>query len=118
MVYGLEVNLEEVEKNIILRLNGRIDAASSAILEKKINRLVEDNHIVLLLDFAMVEYLSSAGMRLLLSTTKNLAAKEGRLIIFNITDDVFEVIKMAGFERILNICKTEQEALQFIPKKK
>ncbi len=118
MVYGLQIDLEEVDKKMILRLNGRLDAASSPILEKKMQSLIEDNHLLILLDFSQVDYLSSAGMRLLLSMTKKLIAKEGYLVIFSLSDDVKEVIKIAGFEKILNICNQEQEALQFSIKKK
>ena len=112
MKYGLEVTLEEVDRKMVLRLDGRIDTASSSILEKKIDGLIEDNHHQILLDFANVDYLSSAGMRLLLSTTKKLKAKGGILVIFSIDEEVKKVIQMAGFEGILQLCKNESEAIQ------
>ena len=107
----MKINIEEIDDQIILHLDGRLDAASSPILEKKLTSLMGENNKIIL-DFSEVEYLSSAGMRLLLAATKQLKANKGVLVLFSINDDIMEIIKMAGFERILHICETEQEALQ------
>lgn len=113
MGVGLSIELEEIEHRVILRLDGRIDAASAPILERKLNSLVEEDHLYLLLDFSRVDYLSSAGMRVLLSVSKKLQVKKGNLVLFSIGEEVFEVIKMAGFDKILRIFSNEKEALQF-----
>ncbi len=88
-----------------------MDAVSSPLLEKKLHSLMEEKHFTLLLDFTRIDYLSSAGLRLLLSFSKKLKAKGGSLILFSLSEDVVEVIKMAGFERILKIYPTERQAL-------
>lgn len=113
MGVGLKIELEEIEHRVILRLDGRLDVASSPILERKINSLIEEDHYHLLLDFSRIDYLSSAGMRVLLSGTKKLTAKKGGLILFSLSEEVSEVIKMAGFDKILRIFSSEKEALQF-----
>lgn len=113
MGVGLRIELEEIEHRVILRIDGRLDAASAPILERKINNLMDEDHYHLILDFTRIDYLSSAGMRVLLSATKKLKMKKGALILFSVSDDVGEVIKMAGFDKILHICSTEKEALQF-----
>ncbi len=103
---------DEQSGNVIIRCEGRLDATSSPQLEVKMNGLVDkkQNHIVI--DFNKVDYLSSAGMRLLLSMTKRLRSEQGKLVLCSIHDDVMEIIRMAGFEQILNICDSEQEALK------
>jgi len=113
MGIGLKIELEEVEDRVILRIDGRLDAASAPLLERKIDGLIAEDRCRLLLDFSRVDYLSSAGMRTLLSSTKKAKLKHGMLIIFSLVDDVEEIIKMAGFEKVLRICKSEKEALQF-----
>ncbi len=113
MGVGLRIQLEEIEHRVILRIDGRVDAASAPILERKINSLIEEDHYLLILDFSQIDYLSSAGMRVLLSATKKLKSKKGRLILFSVADEVEEIIKMAGFDKILHICSSEKEALQF-----
>ncbi len=113
MGVGLRIELEEIEHRVILRIDGRLDAASAPILERKINSLMDEDRYYLILDFSRIDYLSSAGMRVLLASTKKLKMKKGALVLFSISDEVSEVIKMAGFDKILQICPSEKEALQF-----
>ena len=112
MGIGLRIELEEIEHRVILRIDGRLDAAAAPLLERKINHLIDEDRHFLILDFSRVDYLSSAGIRVLLSATKKLKAKKGDLILFAVADDVGEVIAMAGFDKILSICPSEKEALQ------
>lgn len=111
MVVGLNIQEQEVSGIKVLRLEGRLDAISSAILEKKLEENIIQNKKLLTLDFTKVDYLSSAGMRLLLSMTKKIKQQEGFFGIFAIHDDVMEIIRMAGFERILSIYPLEKEAI-------
>jgi anti-sigma B factor antagonist/stage II sporulation protein AA (anti-sigma F factor antagonist) len=75
--------------------------------------LIDDGHYLIYLDFLRIEYLSSAGMRLLLSIAKKLKTKKGSLVLFSIGEEVMEIIKLAGFEKILLIFETEQDALHY-----
>jgi anti-sigma B factor antagonist/stage II sporulation protein AA (anti-sigma F factor antagonist) len=113
MPIGLHISLEEIDRKIIVRIDGRIDASSAPILERKLLQLIDEEHPLLLLDFTRVDYLSSAGMRVLLSATKKLKSKKGDLLIFAMNEDVLEIVRMAGFDRILHLCSSEKEALQF-----
>ena len=113
MGIGLEIELEEIEGVVILRLDGRLDAATAPLLGRKIQMLIDDGHIQIALDFAQVDYLSSAGMRVLLSESRKLHAKHGTFVLFSLSGEVEEVLKMAGFDRILHVFPTEKEALQF-----
>lgn len=111
MVLGLEVNIEEIDRRIILRLLGRIDATSSSMLEDKLNHLLKEKHKIVLLDFMNIDYLSSAGIRVLLSFTKKFKENKGRFGIFSVSEDVMDIIRLTGFDKILNIYKNEKEAL-------
>lgn len=113
MTAGLHIQLEEVDRKVILRIDGRIDAASAPVLERRLMQLVDEDHQHLLLDFTRVDYLSSAGMRVLLAITKKLRAKKGNLLIFSLGEDVLEIVRMAGFDKILHVCANEKEALLF-----
>jgi anti-sigma B factor antagonist/stage II sporulation protein AA (anti-sigma F factor antagonist) len=110
----LEIEVEEIDDKIILHLDGRLDAATTPVLEKRIHSLIT-SHRWILIDFLSVDYLSSAGLRLLLANAKKLKERNGALILFSITENVMEVIKLAGFEKILMIFDTEEEALQYKP---
>ena len=111
MSAGLDIKVEYYEKKIILRLDGRLDASSSPILERTMEELIKKSHNIIILDFTSLDYLSSAGMRLLLSYTKKLHIAGGNLYCCCMSGEVMEIIKMAGFEKILRIFHSEKAAL-------
>ncbi|MBP9840930.1 MAG: STAS domain-containing protein [Simkaniaceae bacterium] len=110
MSVGLNILEDLGEGHTILRIEGRLDATSASLLESKLQGLFEANRMKVLIDFSKIDYLSSAGMRVLLASTKKWKGMGGRLVFFSIGDDVMEIIKMAGFERILNISNNEMDA--------
>lgn len=111
MTLGLQIDTEEKGSIVVLHLDGRLDATSAPRLEEVLNSHTEKPKCKVVLDFSRIDYLSSAGMRLLLSASKKAKGNEGTVAFCSLNDDVLEIIKMAGFERILHIYPTEQEAL-------
>jgi anti-sigma B factor antagonist/stage II sporulation protein AA (anti-sigma F factor antagonist) len=109
---GLNITTDEQGGKVILRLDGRLDASTVVKLEEVLNGHIGNNHYKILLDFQKVDYLSSAAMRLLLSTTKKLKNSGGKLALAHLHDDVMEIIKMAGFDAILSIHEKEKEGLE------
>ena len=112
MSLGINIQIEEARGAFIIRIEGRMDAISTPVLERKLVEKIDEGKKNLVLDFAKVDYLSSAGMRLLLSTTKKLSEEKGGLHLCAVNEEVMEIIKMAGFERIIKIFSTEEMALQ------
>jgi anti-anti-sigma factor len=112
MTLNLNISLEEQPKYKIVRLEGRLDANTTPALEQKLAKLFELPEQSVIMDFSKVDYLSSAGMRLLLSATKKIKARGGKLVFCGMGEEVMEIVKMAGFERILTIRSTEEEALK------
>lgn len=96
----------------ILKLRGRLDALSSPAAEKRLFDLIKNGENKLLLNFDQVEYISSAGMRMLLSAAKKLKTLSGKLILCNVTGDVMDVLKMSGFDHVLELAKTEGDAIR------
>lgn len=104
--------IEDEERGVLIaRLEGRLDAASSPLVEQKITSFIDAGHRKLLLSFEQVDYLSSAGMRVLLTLSKKLQSLKGKMVLACVKADVMEVVRMAGFDRILEIRNTEREAL-------
>ena len=108
----VEIQEEQVDDIIVLRLKGRLDAISSPGAEKKIFDYINDGQRYILLDFHGVDYLSSAGMRMLLSTTKKLKTISGKLVICSVNLNVMDVLKMSGFDHVLDLAQTEEEGLR------
>lgn len=104
---------EEIKRDVlILKLHGRLDAITSPAVERKVFDYINNGKHKLLLEFSGVEYLSSAGMRMLLSTAKKLKSLNGRLIVCCIVPNVMDVLRMSGFDHVLELSKSEEEALQ------
>ena len=90
------------DKELTLTVEGRIDTITSNELEEVITAEI-GNFDSLILDFANLEYISSAGLRVLISTQKKLKADNIPMIIKNVTDSVNEIFRMSGFDKILKI---------------
>lgn len=108
------VNLTEENKGdvLLLRLKGRLDAVSSPVAEKRVFDSINRGQVKLIFDFSEVTYLSSAGMRMLLSITKKLKPLSGHLVVCSVKPDVLDVLRMSGFDHILDLSITEIEALR------
>jgi len=90
------------EKELTLYVEGRIDTITSQDLDKEINAEI-GNFDSLILDFANLEYISSAGLRVLIATQKKLKPENIPFIIKNVNDIVNEIFRMSGFDKILKI---------------
>jgi len=108
-------NLKEEQKGdvLILRISGRLDTLSSPVAEKKIFDAINNGHYKLLIDLSGVTYLSSAGMRMFLSTTKKLKTLSGKMVLSGMAPNVMDVLKISGFDHILQLYKVEEEALRY-----
>jgi anti-sigma B factor antagonist len=85
----------------MIELVGRLDTTTAPALDKTINEDVGDTK-ALVLDFKELEYISSAGLRVLLSAQKKLQ-KIGYMKVKNVREEVMEVFEMTGFADILTI---------------
>lgn len=89
-------------QNIVLKIEGRIDTTTSTELQNEI-MLAFQKGIYVILDFADVEYISSAGLRTLLIGQKTAMAKAGDLKIIHVAQIVRDVFDMTGFSKMLHI---------------
>lgn len=94
----------EIKKNgqeTIIRIVGRLDTITAPALDKTINEDIGDTK-ELILDVKGMEYISSAGLRVLLGAQKKLQ-KVGSMKVINVCEAVMEVFEMTGFADILTI---------------
>ena len=94
----------EIKRNTdetIIALVGRLDTTTAPILDKTINSDIEDT-TNLVLDLKGLEYISSAGLRVLLGAQKRMQ-KIGSMKVTNVCEAVMDVFEMTGFADILTI---------------
>ena len=89
------------EGKLTVKLEGRLDTSTAPELERELGEAL-DNVTDLTLDFAELAYISSAGLRVLLTTQKRMN-KQGNMVIQNANDDVKEVFEVTGFIDILTV---------------
>ena len=94
----------EIKKNVdelVLEITGRVDTITAPALDKTINENLEGVK-TLILDLKSLEYISSAGLRVLLSAQKKMQ-QVGVMKVVNVCELVMEVFEMTGFADVLNI---------------
>ena len=101
---------------LIFKLKGRLDSKTSPDFEKKIFEAIESGSNSIIVDFEDLDYISSAGLRVVLKATKNLKRSEGRFVLCSMKDYVKEdyvkeVFEISGFDTFLPIVPTLDEAL-------
>ena len=89
-----------------------LDEQNIQIIGEQLFGLVEEGRKKLLLNFANVEYLSSAALGKLITLNKKLQAARGRLILCNIHPQIYEVFEITKLDKFFDIQKEEQAALQ------
>lgn len=95
----------------LINLDGRLDASAVPSLELCIREEVVKGKRKILVDFKDLAYMSSSGMRLFLSLSRELRQIGGELYLFSMKEEIMDIIKMAGFEKILAIFPNQKEAL-------
>ena len=99
----MKVEITQTDNKVMVSIAGRLDTVTSSEFEKNLAPYFAMNGIELHLDCAEMEYISSAGLRVVLMTHKSVTAKGGRFIIRNLSKEVRSVFDMTGFSRILTI---------------
>ncbi len=97
----MQINQNQAAEKLTLSIVGRIDTITAPSLEAVINSM-DDGVKDLVLDMKDVEYISSAGLRVLLAAQKKMS-KIGTLKLTDVCDAVMEVFEMTGFADILVI---------------
>ena len=108
----MQITQKQEGKVHIFSLNGRFDAHSAGDVENELNLVISKGEHNLLVDLDGVEYISSAGLRVLLAATKKLKKEKGEIKLCCLKPYVKEVFDIAGFTQIFKIYHTVEEATQ------
>lgn len=96
------MNYKNEDKTLTVLLSGRIDSSNADAVEKEIAEIREQNaHDIMILDADGLEYISSAGLRVVLRLKKS----EPSLCLINVNSEVYEIFEMTGFTEMMDIKK-------------
>ena len=107
----MEINSKKEKGCLIISVKGRIDAVTAPDFEKSLSEWISQGDATLIVNLSDLEYISSAGLRSILSVAKVLKAKGGKMIFASLKGTVKDVFKISGFGSIFQIFETEEEAL-------
>ncbi|MBI5100612.1 MAG: STAS domain-containing protein [Nitrospirae bacterium] len=110
----MEINTKKTGNILVVSLKGRMDAVSSPGFDGNLLEWTTAGENNFIIDLSALEYISSAGLRSLLSAAKQIKARDGKLMLSGLSGAVQEVFKLSGFYSIFQIFASETEALQSV----
>ena len=108
----MEILQEQQGRVIILSLIGRLDANTSKELEGNLLSLLETDYRLFIIDFAQLDYISSAGLRVLLMVAKKLKPLDGTLGLASLKNHIKKIFEIAGFLSLFQIFSGKDDAIK------
>lgn len=96
----------------IVRIEGELDTQTSPDAEAQLTKLIDAGARKVVVNFERLDYISSAGLYILLATAKQLQLSGGELRVCSLSGLVQEVFDISGFDSIVSVSKNEAEALK------
>jgi len=99
----MNITKSQANQTLVLALEGRLDTLTSPQLEQEIAETSFDGIEVVKLDMNNLEYISSSGLRAVLSLNKKIQSVGGKLCLVNVRSSIMEVFNLTGMSKFLNI---------------
>ena len=99
---ALSINLEDHYNYTMLELDGEIDASTSGILKNALNKALKEGNQHLVLECSMLNSISSAGLKVLLSSRRKLSGFH-RISMCNVAQHIASLLEMSGMTRFVSI---------------
>jgi anti-sigma B factor antagonist len=107
----MQISVKTTNEVKVLAFEGRLDTQTSPDAQQQLTRLIEEGENRFLVNFEKLDYISSAGLRVLLAAAKQLKGIDGELRICSLNEVVREVFDISGFTTIFKVFGNESEAL-------
>ena len=106
----MDIHVKTVEQVTVIELNGEIDGKTAPEVQDRISAQVHDDSSIVL-DMSGVAYMSSAGLRVLLTTYRQVVGADGRIVLVGLCEEVRDTMSMTGFLRFFTVCETVEQGL-------
>ena len=107
----MELIIEEKNEVLVVSISGNLDTTTSPEAEEKINELINNDQNKMIVNLHNTGFVSSAGLRVFLSTAKQIGAKGGTVKFCGANEVVQEILDISGFSGILDVEPSLEEAL-------
>lgn len=99
----MKTTIEEVDDRLVATLDGELDTAAAVETEKEFQPLIDSKDKDIVIDCTKLQYISSSGLRLLLSLLKSTKANGHELVLKNLNENISKVFSMTGFTSLFKI---------------
>jgi len=110
----MEITQQEENGIVSIAIKGRLDADSSPEAEKVVKQALEGPTTRVLFNLGALEYLSSAGLRVLLSAAKEMRRREGKIVLCALNEFVKEIFEVSGFQSLIPIADSVESGLEIL----
>ena len=110
----MEISQKEENGIVFIAIKGRLDADSSPEAEKVVKDVLKGQTSRLLFNLGALEYLSSAGLRVLLSASKEMRRKEGKIVLCALNEFVKEIFEVSGFQSLIPITDSVDSGIEVL----
>lgn len=107
----MEIQTSELKRVTLFEISGRIDSTNASELGEALNAAIDAGRTQVVLDLSNVEYMSSAGLRELVTALKKVKRGTGDLRLASPSPRVMEVLELAGLDSIFEIYPNQVEAV-------
>jgi anti-sigma B factor antagonist len=107
----MEITLNTIDQVQVAKISGDIDASTAPSVTEAVLPLVQPESRIVL-DMTEVPYMSSAGLRTLLSMYRQVTAKNGKLILVGLSEEIQDTMTVTGFLNFFKTSDTVEEALK------
>ena len=108
----MEIIQKEENGIVSIEIKGRLDADSSPEAEKVVKEALKDQTTRVLFNLSSLEYLSSAGLRVLLGAAKEMRRKDGKIVLCALNEFVKEIFEVSGFQSLIPIVDTVESGIE------
>ncbi len=107
----MNINCTDFGDVKVVSFKGKLDVALSLSVETELDKMIDLGTKFIVIDLKDIEYLSSSGLRIFISTMRKLKDQGGRLVLSSITPMVKKIFKIVELEDLFQIYDTVEEAL-------
>ncbi len=110
----MDVVTERREGILSVWVDGRVDGSNASEFEEAFRTAIDNSDRGVMLDFERLVYISSAGLRAVLLVAKTLKNRDTPFVLCSLPEQIREVFEISGFDKIISIYPSREEALAFL----
>lgn len=115
-IFIMEITEKKDRNALILTISGSLDSHTSIKFENTLIPKIDGGELFVVIDGTDLNYISSAGLRVILKAVQKLSPKKGKMALSNLKSNVQEVFEIAGFMGIVSLVPTQEQAVRLFNK--